>query len=109
MHYPDWLSVSFYEELTAEVRTDKGWTNPSNARNESFDLYGYAKGVTQAFMLEKQVQSIDWENPPAWAAELSNNTQIDLIVEEKTPTKKQQNKQAISMGNPFDAKDGWGF
>jgi len=109
MHYPDWLSLSFYEELTAEVRTDKGWENPSKSRNETFDLYYYAKGCARAYMVEKRLQEIDWASPPAWAEMWDNNSEVDVKVEEKSKAKKAEHKQASNVGNPFDVKEGWGF
>lgn len=80
MHYPDWLGVWFYEELIAEVRTDHGWENPRRARNESFDLYCYGKAAGLALLIENKLQAIDWDDPPAWAADWDNNSQVDLVV-----------------------------
>ncbi len=110
MHFADWLSVSFYEELIAEVRTEKGWENPGSQRNETFDLYCYQKGVIHGYMLEKRMQAIDWDAPPAWAMDWDNNSEIGTSVAEKQkPQRPAQNKTSVNMGNPFDVKDGWGF
>jgi len=87
MHFPDWLSFSFYEELTAEVRLENGWDNPLKARNETFDLYAYSKGVVYALIIDSGMQAIDWDSPPHWAREWNNNSQVDFIVEEKTVTR----------------------
>jgi len=108
MHYPDWLSLWFYEELTAEVRSDLGWDNPSKARNETFDLYAYGKGGVKAYMIEKRLSEIDWDSPPAWADVWDTNSEIDFRVVEKN-TNKQVSKKHKSAGNPFGAKDGWGL
>lgn len=108
MHFADWLPLSFYEELTAEVRTDQGWDQPSNTPNETFDLYGYAKALAHIQMIENRMAEIDWDNPPAWAADWDNNSQINHQVIEQMPTKKRPGKKSIS-DNPFAARDGWGI
>lgn len=82
MHFPDWLGVWFYEELTAEVRNEKGWEKIGSTRNEAFDLYCYSKGTLQALLIDSGMQSVDWEQPPAWAAPWNNNSQINLQVTE---------------------------
>lgn len=97
MHYPDWLGLWFYEELVAEVRTDKGWENLRRVRNESFDLYCYIKGLFHAVQVEKRIKEIDWDNPPAWAAEWNNNSQVDLQVNENTAPVRQR-RRVISQG-----------
>lgn len=97
MHYPDWLSLAFYEELTAEVRTEKGWENPQRARNETFDLYTYAKGIVQAVIIEARMQSINWDNPPSWAAEWNNNSQINMQIEESAGPRRRR-RGVISKG-----------
>jgi phage terminase large subunit GpA-like protein len=57
----DWL----YTQLTTEVRTARGWENPSRRKNEAFDLLSYCVGIclTQQIRLEH----IDWTKPPSWA------------------------------------------
>lgn len=73
---PDWLSDSFYSELCSEVRTHKGWENPSNARNEAWDCSYYCIGLCVSELL--RVEHIDWSNPPGWAAPWDSN---DLVRE----------------------------
>lgn len=73
---PDWLDDKFYAELCAEVRTPKGWDNPSNARNESWDLSYMCIGLCISALIN--VEGIKWENPPGWAAEWDKN---DLVRE----------------------------
>lgn len=82
LHFPAWLGDTFYEELLAEIRTDKGWDQLPGKRNETFDLLYYALGVVQAILVDNKMQEIDWEHPPVWAAEWDRNSQIDKIVEE---------------------------
>ena len=97
MHYPDWLGIWFYEELLAETRTDKGWENLQKARNESFDLYAYGKALNSILLVEHGIKDIDWEHPPAWAAEPEYNTHIDLEIKPNTaPVGKR--KRVISSG-----------
>lgn len=71
---PDWLSDSFYAELCSEVRGDKGWENPSNSRNESWDLSYMCIGLCVSELI--RAEHIDWLNPPRWAAEWDKN---DLV------------------------------
>lgn len=72
--FPDWLSDKFFSELCAETRTDKGWQNLANDRNEQWDLSYMCIGLCVSEFL--RVEHIDWENPPGWAAEWDKN---DLI------------------------------
>lgn len=40
--FPRWLGDTFYKELCVEIRDPKkGWVNPRNYRNESWDLLAY--------------------------------------------------------------------
>ncbi len=73
--FPDWLPDWFYTELTVEVRTAKGWENPKNQRNESWDLLCYCVAI--GLSRHVNVERIDWTNPPSWAAEWDKN---DLIL-----------------------------
>lgn len=82
IHFPDWLKAWFYEELTAEVRSEKGWENPSKARNEAFDLLAYEEALVLAYLAERRITEIDWSKPPKWAAEWDQNSLIDCEVEE---------------------------
>jgi phage terminase large subunit GpA-like protein len=63
IHWPAWLGGWFFDELTAETRTAKGWENLGGARNEAFDLMVY----NTAAWLRLKGDLIDWANPPAWA------------------------------------------
>ena len=81
INYPDWAPDWFYSQLTAEVRTAKGWENKRGRRNEAFDLLYYALAVgLSSRQLQPNIERMDWLNPPSWAAEWSHN---DLIVEDK--------------------------
>ncbi len=76
IHFPNWLSNAFYEELTAENRTDDGWDKPSGARNEGFDLLCYAEAAYLVKLQKHWQKQIDWENPPLWAADWDQNSEI---------------------------------
>lgn len=76
VHFPDWLKPSFYEELTAESRTEAGWENPLKKRNEAFDLICYADALVKIKMIESKIFSINWDSPPAWAADWDNNSLV---------------------------------
>lgn len=64
VHIPRWIEPEFFQELTAETRTDKGWQRPSGVRNEAFDLHVYAR----AACILMNAEAIDWDHPPEWAS-----------------------------------------
>lgn len=68
-HFPQWLGGFFFAELTAEIRTPKGWLNPSNKRNEAFDLMVYVRVLLKLIGADK----INWNNPPLWAKTIIEN------------------------------------
>ncbi len=65
VHLPKWLEndEGFFSELAAEQRTDKGWKNPSRARNEALDLHVYNRAACKVLKADK----INWAHPPRWA------------------------------------------
>jgi len=65
VHIPSWVDAEYFAEVTAENRTDKGWTKPGGTRNEAFDLHVYARAACIALKAEM----IDWQSPPEWARE----------------------------------------
>lgn len=75
--FPDWLPDEFFNELTAERRTPKGWVNPRKSRNESWDLLTYLLGAL-AYL---KVDTWDWTNPPRWAEDWETN----ILVTKRTP------------------------
>lgn len=64
VHIPTWVDADYYAELTAEVRTAKGWERRAQTSNEAFDLHYY----NRAACLILGAEAIDWDDPPAWAA-----------------------------------------
>ena len=79
IHFPDWLPDSFYDELVAEKKTPKGWRKEPGSRNESFDLLCYNYAVA----LELGAEDIDWDRPPAWAAEWDMNNAFADVSNDK--------------------------
>lgn len=75
VRYGKWLPDAWFNELCAEVREPKGWTNPHKLRNEAWDLLNYCQAVCISDKL-LSVERIDWDNPPSWAAEWDKNTMI---------------------------------
>jgi phage terminase large subunit GpA-like protein len=80
-HFPKWLPTSFYDELTAEVRTAKLWDNPSKRKNETFDLCYYGHGAE----LQLRADRINWSAPPSWAAEWDKNPDVIVAAEGVQP------------------------
>jgi len=78
--FPDWLSDKFYAELCAETRTGKGWENPAGERNEQWDLSYACIGLCVSELI--RVESVDWDNPPGWAADWDKN---DLVRQPESP------------------------
>ena len=76
IHFPAWLGPWFFDELTAETRTTKGWENLSNSRNEAFDLMVY----NNAAMLAVNAERLNWDTPPSWADPAHNR----LVIETET-------------------------
>lgn len=99
VHFPDWLPSDFYEELTAEVRLDKGWDNPSNAPNEPFDLMYYGR----ALMYHLGVDKFDWSNPESlkpWAKPWDENNMIidgdeSIILNRKSVSQRPRRRRRI--------------
>jgi phage terminase large subunit GpA-like protein len=84
IHWPAWMGAWFFDELTAETRTAKGWENLGGARNEAFDLMVY----NTAAWLRLKADLIDWANPPAWAIPQRQAVPIQTAPEpEKAPEK----------------------
>jgi phage terminase large subunit GpA-like protein len=71
MRFPSWLSDSFFGELCVEMRTEKGWENISDQRNEAWDLCYYAIGLCVSELI--RIEVINWLEAPGWAAEWDRN------------------------------------
>jgi len=84
LRYPNWMPKWFYSQMTNEMRSAKGWQKIGNRRNEAFDLTAYAVGLlyrpiegNEFPWVNIQMHRINWEQPPAWAAEWNAN---ELVV-----------------------------
>lgn len=85
IHFPDWLQEWFYTELKAEQRDDNGHWYKVSTRNESWDLFVYF----YAFLFGVKYESIDWNQPPVWAAEWDSNSEV--ITREERVALKEMN------------------
>ncbi len=93
--YPDWLSDQFFAELCAEIRTDKGWENPSGLRNESTDLSYYCLGICVSELI--RVEGLNWNDPPGWAADWDKN---DLV---RQPEKEARFANSVKSAYDFSS------
>jgi phage terminase large subunit GpA-like protein len=82
--WPDWFPESFYQELCAEVRGDKGWEHVGQYRNEAWDLLYYCIGVCISQYI--RIEVLDWNNPPGWAAPWDENDMIRSAEQESSFT-----------------------
>jgi phage terminase large subunit GpA-like protein len=87
--FPDWAEDWWYREMCAEIRDEKGWTNPSHTRNEAWDLSYYCVGACVSKLL--LLEHIDWSNPPGWCAEWEKN---DFVRKSDAPKKFAQDRIA---------------
>jgi phage terminase large subunit GpA-like protein len=73
VHLPDWLDADYFNELTAETRTSKGWERQNtHVPNEAFDLHAYNRAA--AIILK--AEAINWEKPPEWAMPLDKRAEL---------------------------------
>lgn len=64
VHLPDWVPEAYFDEITSEIRTPKGWEKDSSHQaNEDFDLHAY----NRAMCIVVGAERIDWAKPPEWA------------------------------------------
>jgi phage terminase large subunit GpA-like protein len=71
VHLPDWLPDAFFSEVTAEIRTPKGWVREGKTANEAFDLHTY----NRAACIILKAEAINWNKPPLWAAPIAVRAQ----------------------------------
>ena len=74
--FPDWLETWFFEELTVETKSPKGWVNKANRRNETWDLCAYFIGAC----IWKKVDQVDWADPPTWLKPWAQNPMVTLTA-----------------------------
>lgn len=85
VHFPAWLPSHYYDELTAEQRTDKGWEQISRRRNETFDLAYYIAALWVYLKGDK----IRWDAPPSWCDVPDNNPDV-ISADERREMKDQK-------------------
>lgn len=95
INFPDWLDDNFYTELTVEIKDpNKGWLNPRNYRNESWDLLVYYLAGTLTKLIG--LEHIVWESPPGWAEEWDQNDLVFNPVEQEKPFAESKTKKKLS-------------
>lgn len=73
IHFPTWLSTSFFDELQAETRGINGVWSQIRKRNESFDLCR----MICAGILRLGLDKIrNWDAVPPWLAPLADNSEV---------------------------------
>lgn len=91
IHFPSWLDTKYFQELTSETRTDKGWKNKSRRRNEPFDLMAYNRALIKLL----KADSINWSDPPIWAMTSVRREEVE----------KEEAKQMIRDANKTNSDD----
>lgn len=91
IEFPDWLDLSFYQELCAEIKNPENgrWENPKKLRNESTDLINYC----YAGCIQMKVDKFDWSgnDVPRWAREWDENSLLfNDDVESPTKPKREE-------------------
>lgn len=79
-HIPSWLPKSFFDELNAEVRDEKGRWNKVRKRNEALDLSCYIRALCVRLGADRP---IFWDTPPTWANPLDGNNPMVITREER--------------------------
>lgn len=108
IHFPNWLDLSFFEELTAEHRTDAGWENPAKRPNESFDLICYADAALKAKLIEEKSVVINWDAPPEWAKPWDENSLVYFPSDKEVKPEPIQPSLTAPAGNDWiDQQEEW--
>ncbi|MEM1191550.1 MAG: terminase gpA endonuclease subunit [Pseudomonadota bacterium] len=90
-HPANWLPLSYYEELRAEVRQPNGTWKKVRKRNEALDLWVYALAVCESLGYGAKGKK-SWDAPPQWAAPLADNS--ELISSEQRRAEQKAKKPA---------------
>lgn len=91
VHIPRWVDAEYFNELTAETRTAKGWERPhTHLPNEAFDLHSYNRGACVVLKAE----AIKWSSPPEWA------TPIETRIAQQRKAREQQAQQQKKTDKP---------
>jgi len=84
-HFGTWQKEPWFKELTAEIRTAKGWETVAK-RNESFDLCVYS----HALWFYLKGSTVNWEKPPYW---LSSDREVNPNVITKESRREMKEKK----------------
>jgi len=87
----DWL----YKQLTAEVRTPKGWEKVGRNKNEAFDLLAYCIAI--CLHPDIRLEHLDWTRPPGWAQTDWGKNDLVFLPVEGLPFAPEKPKQAKSL------------
>jgi phage terminase large subunit GpA-like protein len=68
-----WLPASFFDELAAEVRNERGVWEQVRLRNEALDLCCYIKAGSMMLGVDRKGF---WESPPRWARTHDDNSEV---------------------------------
>ncbi|PZR90329.1 MAG: hypothetical protein DI537_19125 [Stutzerimonas stutzeri] len=94
VRFPHWSEAWLWTQLTAEIRTTKGWENPRKKRNEAFDLLGYCFALL--IQPEINIERFDWSRPPRWAAEWDHNILVFEPAAQSAPFAEKR-KSGLSL------------
>lgn len=95
LHIPNWLGRWWFDELTYEERDPLNgkWQKPGKKANEAFDLCVY----NLAIFIELKAEVINWDEPPAWAADWDENP---LIIPAETNPREYLARQLSRRSKP---------
>lgn len=97
IHLPKWLEDiedDYFEEMTAEIRTAKGWERQGKTPNESIDLHVY----NRAGVILLRAEAINWDKPPSWA-KVPAPSEDAGDVDEDAPKKPKRKRSKRRRGN----------
>lgn len=80
-HIPAWIDPAYYDEISAETRTERGWQKTPGSHNEAFDLHVYNRAACILLGGER----IRWEAPPPWAAPPETRAVAEVTSIEPAP------------------------
>lgn len=90
IHMPGWLPKSFYDELNAEIRNEKGQWIKIKKRNEALDLTCYIRALCVRLGADRPAF---WDAPPAWAMPLGENI-LTITREERRKAQQEGDRPA---------------
>lgn len=86
IHFPAWFPETMYAELTAEYRDDEhGWIKQKGKKNELWDQLYYGEAILEAKLQESRLKELNWESPPDWARDWSNNPNVVGTIPKPKP------------------------